>query len=258
MLESIIEMGFWPEFLSVYSAIFLVFSSMFTAALTAAFGLGGGVIMLALLMNFMPLVSVIPVHGVVQLGSNVSRTLLLRQNIVKEIAIYYFIGAVVGAIIGGQFVVALPKEVLLSIVGVFILYTTWGPKPKNLNFGKLGNIFGGVIITFATMFIGATGPLAMALLPRKEMEPLDVSATHGALMVIQHGLKIIIFGFLGFAFKEWTIFLILMLIGGTIGSYSGRALLKKLPKAWFQKAITVILTLLALRMLYNAILIYMT
>lgn len=253
MLSDLITAGFWPDILSTSAAITLVISSMFTSAMTVAFGLGGGVIMLALLVNFLPVAAVIPIHGVIQLGSNASRSLLMRDHIVWPIITYYFIGAIIGAVIGGQFVVALPEGILLGILGLFILYITWGPKPKNLSFGKLGNVIGGIFITFATMFIGATGPLAMALLPRKELEKKQVSGTHGALMVVQHGLKIIIFGFLGFAFKEWALFLVFMIVGGFIGTYSGRAVLHRLPAKYFQTGITIILTLLAVKMLYSAV-----
>ena len=253
MLSELIGMGFWPEILSSTAAITLIISSMFTSAITAAFGLGGGVIMLALLVNFLPVAVVIPVHAVVQLGSNTGRTLLMRQHIIWHICGYFCIGAVIGAVIGGQFVVALPEGVLLGILGLFILYITWGPKPKNLKLGKFGYVLGGVITTFATMFIGATGPLAMALLPRKTMEKQQISGTHGSLLVVQHALKIVIFGCLGFQFGAWVGFLALMVGAGFVGTMFGRRILQSLPQKYFQTGITLILSLMALRMLYSAV-----
>ncbi|EPJ48725.1 MAG: hypothetical protein OFPI_28250 [Osedax symbiont Rs2] len=252
MLAWMIEAGLWPQILTVESSIILLVSSLFTSALTAAFGLGGGVIMLALLVNFLPVAIVIPVHGVIQAGSNCSRALLLRKHIGWPIIGYFSIGAVLGAILGGQYVVALPEGILLAIVGTFILYIVWGPKPKAIKQGKLSQLIGGALITFSTMFIGATGPLAMALLPRKQMLSQQISATHGALMIVQHGLKIIIFSALGFQFKEWAVFLLMMLVTGFIGTYSGRAILQRLPQQYFQHALTVILTVLAIKMLFEA------
>lgn len=252
MLTDLINAGYWPDILSTTAAITLIISSMFTSAMTVAFGLGGGVIMLALLVNFLPVAVVIPVHAVIQMGSNTSRAVLMRKHIVWPIFIYFFFGAIVGAVIGGQFVVALPEGILLGVLGLFILYITWGPKPKNLKLGKIGYMIGGAFTTFATMFIGATGPLAMALLPRKELEKQQVSGTHGSLLVVQHGLKIIIFGFLGFAFKAWALFLLVMIIGGFIGTFSGRAILQRMPSKYFQTGITIILTLMAVKMLYSA------
>lgn len=252
MLTDLINAGYWPDILSNTAAITLISLSMFTSAVTAAFGLGGGVIMLAVLVNFLPVAAVIPVHAVIQMGSNSSRAFLMRKHIVWSIFGYFFLGALAGAIIGGQFVVALPEGILLGILGLFILYITWGPKPKNLKLGKVGYIIGGVITTFATMFIGATGPLAMALLPRESLEKQQVSGTHGSLLVIQHGLKIIIFGFLGFQFKAWALFLLIMIAVGFLGTLSGRAILQRIPAKYFQLGITTILTIMAIRMLYVA------
>lgn len=257
MLSELQLLGLWPTLLNIDNALILLLTSVFTSALTAAFGLGGGVIMLAALVNFLPVAVVIPIHGVIQASSNLSRALLLRRHICWYIVCYYFIGAIVGALIGGQFVIALAESLLLTILGVFILYVVWGPKPKQLKPSKLGYILGGIWITFSTMFIGATGPLAMALIPRQQMQSQQVSATHGSLMIVQHGLKIIIFSGLGFAFKEWAVFLVAMLVTGFIGTFFGKSILQRLPQKQFQTGVTVILTLLALKMLFDALSIYL-
>ncbi len=249
MIDNLIEIGLWPETLNLFSSAFLIFSSLFTSALTVAFGLGGGVVMLALLVHFLPLSVVIPIHGFIQLGSNSSRSFLLRHFIDWKIIVYFSIGAVVGALIGGQLVVSLPGNILLPILGVFILYTVWGPKFKKITANKFTYAVGGLLVTFATMFVGATGPLVMAFLPRDQLNAQQTSATHGMTMVIQHGLKIIIFSALGFQFFQWLIFLILMLIAGFVGAYFGRSLLKKMPEKIFKVGLNIVLTLLALRMI---------
>jgi uncharacterized membrane protein YfcA len=252
MLSWLVELGWWPQVLAADTSMILLLSSVFTSALTAAFGLGGGGIMLALLVNFIPITAVIPIHGVIQVSSNISRGVLLRQFIVWEIVAYYFLGAIVGALLGGYFVVALSETFLLSTLGIFILYVVWGPKIKSITANKLTYSLGGIAVTFSTMFIGATGPLAMALLPRKVLQAKQLSATHGLVMVVQHGLKIIVFSAIGFQFKQWAIFLLLMLVTGFIGTYTGRSILNRLPEAYFKQAIKIILTLLAIKMLVDA------
>jgi uncharacterized membrane protein YfcA len=257
MLSWLVELGWWPHALAVDASVILLLSSLFTSALTAAFGLGGGVIMLALLVNFIPITAVIPIHGVIQMSSNISRGILLRQFIVWEIVTYYFLGAIIGALLGGYFVIALSEIFLLSTLGIFILYVVWGPKLKSITANNLTYSLGGVVVTFSTMFIGATGPLAMALLPREALQAKQLSATHGLVMVVQHGLKIIVFSAIGFQFKQWAIFLLLMLVTGFIGSYTGRSILNRLPEAYFKQAIKIILTLLAIKMLVDASIMYL-
>lgn len=47
--------------------------SFFTSLITAAFSIGGGFIMLAVLAQVLAPVALIPVHGAVQLGSSAGR-----------------------------------------------------------------------------------------------------------------------------------------------------------------------------------------
>ena len=49
----------------------------------------------------------IPVHGVVQLGSNVGRAALMFRNVLREILPVFLIGTIVGAAVGANLVVAL-------------------------------------------------------------------------------------------------------------------------------------------------------
>ena len=58
-----------PPDLTVLSTTGLVLLSFLTSALTAAVGIGGGLVFLAALASFLPPVVVLPVHGMVQFGS---------------------------------------------------------------------------------------------------------------------------------------------------------------------------------------------
>ena len=73
--------GWLPLGLGIAPATLLTVASFFTSALTATFGLGGGVAMLALMGLFVPVSSLIPVHGAVQLGSNSGRAWHQRANV---------------------------------------------------------------------------------------------------------------------------------------------------------------------------------
>jgi uncharacterized protein len=74
-----------PEGLGSAIAVLLIVASFFTSALTAAFGVGGGIAMLALMGLFIPGAALIPVHGAVQLGSNTGRAWHLRVHVRRDI-----------------------------------------------------------------------------------------------------------------------------------------------------------------------------
>jgi uncharacterized membrane protein YfcA len=49
----------------------------------------------------------------------------------------FLIGSIIGAALGGQFIVALPKYFLQLVIAVFILVSTWAPKFQSTSTGKV-------------------------------------------------------------------------------------------------------------------------
>ena len=68
----------------------LVLLSFFTSMLSASMGIGGGTILLAVMAQVVPVKAIIPVHGMVQLGSNVGRALVLLPN-VRWLYLFWFL-----------------------------------------------------------------------------------------------------------------------------------------------------------------------
>jgi uncharacterized membrane protein YfcA len=241
-----------PEGVGPGVALLLVLISFFTSALTAAFGIGGGVAMLGALAGTVPPSVVIAVHGVVQLGSNSGRAIVQRAHVVWPLALRFTLGSVVGAGLGAAFFVALPERALLLVLGLFILVMAWLPKPRIPGLASAGVVLGGGIATFLTMFVGATGPFVQALLLPLGLARQALIATHAMCMLIQHGLKVLAFGALGFAFADWLPLLVAMVASGFAGTLAGTKLLEKLPEAAFHHILKALLTLIALDLLLRA------
>ena len=242
-----------PADLSPALYLLLVASSFLTAGITTAVGIGGGLAMLAIMANVMPVAGIVPVHGVVQTTNNSSRAYLLRKDICAGIFLWFSLGGILGIILASQVVVALPLNVLQLIMGLFILYSIWAPKLKNFSQGKASLFIGGIIASAASMFIGASGPITMAFLSRSKLTRQQLVSTHAAIMVLQHGLKILAFGMLGFVYMPWIGLLGAMLVSGFLGAVAGRAVLWRMPEEKFRIIFNSVLTLLALRMLYQAV-----
>lgn len=71
-------------------------------------------------------------------------------------------------------------------------------------------------------------------------------------MVMQHGLKVVVFGFLGFAFGAWVPVMVAMVAAGFLGTLLGTRLLHALPEAVFRTAFKWVLTLLAIQLIASA------
>ncbi len=238
--------------LALWSFLLLCGVSFLGSFITAALGLGGGSLVLATLALFLPPAVLIPVHGTVQLGSNLGRAALMRSDILTGIVPAFLAGTLLGAAIGVQFVIALPIALLQGVLALFILYATWAPKFQARNPGKRTFFGVGVLGAFATMFVGATGPLIAPFAAAASDRRQQVVATHAALMTIQHGLKVIAFGVVGFAFGPYLPLLAGLLGCGFAGTFIGRHLLHRLPERAFRLGLKAILTAIALRLLHGA------
>jgi uncharacterized protein len=239
-----------PQGLGVAPAVLLIIASFFTSALTAAFGLGGGVAMLALMGLFVPVSSLIPVHGAVQLGSNSGRAWHQRANVRMDVAVPFIAGSIVGAVAGAFIVVQLPDAFLKLVLGVFIIAVTWTKIPGLNRLGRAGLALASAVLALTTMFVGATGPLLSSVFA--QIFPNDrkaLVATHGAAMTVQHGLKIVVFGLAGFAFWQWLPLIAVMVLSGFLGTVYGTRWLDRLPEATFRKWFRIVITVLALDLL---------
>ena len=53
----------------------LCLASFLGSFITVAFGIGGGALLLALMASMLPPIALIPIHGIIQLGTNATRAL---------------------------------------------------------------------------------------------------------------------------------------------------------------------------------------
>lgn len=230
----------------------LIAASVMTSAFTAAFGIGGGVAMIAVMLMVLPPTSVVPLHGVIQGGSNIGRVATMRAHVQPRLVGWFALGSVVGIVLGSLFVVSLPTRVLQIILGLFILWTLWFPALRKMDIGDRQFGWVGAGASFCTMFLGATGPLVGAFWNVARLGRQGVVANHAACMSIQHSLKVIAFAVLGFAFTEWIPFLLAMVGAGFVGTVLGARVLSRMPEKAFAYGFKGILTLLALRLLWSA------
>ena len=246
--------NFLPEGISVGAAVLLAVASFFTSALTATFGVGGGVAMLTLMGLFVPVAALIPVHGSVQLGSNTGRAWHQRANIRLDITGPFIMGSVVGAIAGVFLVVQLPDALLKLVLSVFIIIITWAKIPGIDRLGKAGLVVASTGLALLSMFVGATGPLMSVILAQiLAHDRKALVATHAAAMTVQHGLKIVVFGLAGFAFWDWLPLIAIMIALGFLGTVYGTRLLDRLPEESFRRWFKIGITVLALGLMWEAL-----
>ena len=237
--------------MSVEFIVFFAILSFLTSLLTSIFSLGGGLIMLvALAQSFSP-ATLIPLHGSIQLANNFSRTLVYREffqwKLIKNILISTMFGAVIGIYLFGT----LPENLLVMVIAATILFLTWAPLDSLILSVMKNDWFCGFISGFAGIFVGANGPLVTAYLRTKNLSPEVLVANHGAIMIFQHGIKIILFAsFFNFMILDYFIFILILALTGYAGAILGRRLISKVPFKSFNIILKVFLTLLAFSLFF--------
>ena len=246
MLESLI-----PADIGATAGTILIVVSAVTSFMTAAAGIGGGIALLAVMAVLMPAQALIPVHGVVQLGSNAGRTLIMLRDVKTTVLLPFLAGSVVGAAIGGLTVVQLPPAILKIGLAAFILWSAWG-RPVAAA-GRFAIVLTGAFSSFLTMFFGATGTFISAMVKTLRLGRLEHVATHSACMVAQHLIKVAAFGLLGFAYGPYLPLIVAMVASGFLGTVIGKRVLVKMQDRNFHRILSVVLTLLALRLIYDGV-----
>ncbi|MEM1074670.1 MAG: sulfite exporter TauE/SafE family protein [Pseudomonadota bacterium] len=245
MTAELIHAGLgWPIALGLAA---LSFAASF---ITVAFGIGGGAVMLAAMAVLLPATAIVPVHGLVQLGSNAGRLAIMLRYVKTSVVPAFLLGALFGVAFGGSLVVQLPAGAIQLGVGAFILWSVFSRPPA---FMRRSAALNGAISSFLTMFFGGTGPFVATYVKGQELDKMHHVGTHAALMTIQHLLKILVFGVLGFAFSQWIGFVALLIAAGFLGTIAGRQVLTKIEDKKFLLLLNAVLTVLALRLIWSGV-----
>ncbi len=238
--------------LDAWTTVGLIALSALTSAITAAFGLGGGSLLIAVMSLFMPGAVVVPVHGAVQLGSNGGRAFFRRAFIQWQFVGWFVLGSALGALVGGRVATLLPEPVFKGAIAAFLLYSVWVPKPKIRQRGPLSTTIAGTFTSAIGMIVGISGPLVITFL-RNLSERREIVGTHAFLMTGQNTFKLLAFIFYGFAFSDYLFLILAMIASGLLGTVFGGLMLDKLPENLFRIVFRIILTLVALDLARRAL-----
>ena len=203
--------------------------------------------------TLLPISVVIPLHGVAQIFSNYGKAYFGRTQIVWRLTTPFLLGTLIGTVVGLLVWSFIPVSINQMLLGLFLLISTW--KPHWLRLDKIELWISGAISSVISVFAGATGPIVMTMLPTKKLAKQQIVATHGAIMTLHHSVKTLGFVLIGFSMPDYIRLLIGMLVASWCGSYIGNKVLIKLPENHIKRTINLILTLLALHLIFKELLI---
>ena len=249
--------------------IILTIGALITSSISAVIGMGGGIILLAIMAIIIPEgYMVIALHGAIQMFSNGTRTFIFRNHLKKQLLWEFFQGAIIGLSLSTIIIYAITQyydvssasqikfEFLKPIIGVYIIWNLYlkGPKKKKKN--KLFRIVG-LIGGISSVFIGAAGPLIAPFFLKDSLHKKNIIANKAACQLISHFGKIPIFIYLFDVnyVNEYTV-LIPLVISVYIGTNIGKKLLEFIPEKIFKIVFKICLTIISIRLIIGEFLLF--
>jgi uncharacterized membrane protein YfcA len=235
----------------VITLLFIALAAFFTSSLTASMGVGGGVVLLALMAQLVPPAVLIPLHGAAQMISNANNVVVQYKHINWAFVKPFTLGAIAGGLLLTPITLLISPWFGQLALGIFILIATW--RSQWLKLHSLHPTLGGAITTSLSLVLGATGPLVISILPKRHWSPQTIVATRGLAMTIQHGIKIIVFASLNINILDYWPMLIAMGVASLAGNIAGAKLLGKLNEERFRYSLNLLMTALAIRLIWSGL-----
>ena len=229
-------------------------AALFTSILSAIIGMAGGIVLLSIMLLYFEPLTAIPLHGLVQLVSNGTRTVIQARYVQWPLVVRYCLFLVPMAAVGLAFAMKLRPDIAKLLIGIFVLLATWRPRwlmlgshPEDARPGPRFAILGGVN-GFLQMTIGATGPLIAPFFLNLGLERRQIVGSKAAVQAFGHVTKIVLFGAVGFLFLPYAWMLLAMCGAVVVGTWIGSRLLDYTNERVFQWLYRGVLTLIALRL----------
>lgn len=237
----------------------LCLASLVTAAVSAVLGMAGGIMLLAVMLLFLEPALAIPIHALVQLTSNSSRTVIHARSVRRDLLLPYMVFLLPAGALTLPLVQYAPADSLRLGIGVFVLVATWrknwlllGADPEKLpirpRFALLGAGAGAI-----GPLIGATGPFIAPFFLGIGLTRFELIGTKAACQAAGHLAKLLLFGIAGFAFLDYAGLMIGMATSVIVGTWLGTRLLRRLDDERFTQLYKLTLTLVAMRLVWSGL-----
>ena len=238
------------QFITTYSTeIALTLFATGTSIIAAILGFGGGMLLIAIMPNFLPATVIIPAHGIVQLASNSSRAIFSLNQVAWHLLPPFLIGSAIGLGIFTYILFHLSHHYIPLAIGSYILLNLWSQSFANFMQRFESFYIIGALQTGLGLIVGAPGPLTQNILLKKLQNRDQFIATGALFMTISHSAKVVVFGLIGFQFGEHLYTILFMSAGAILGSFIGSSMRKKIDNKIYISMLKYLLTLLAIKMI---------
>ncbi|MBI2378549.1 MAG: sulfite exporter TauE/SafE family protein [Deltaproteobacteria bacterium] len=240
--------------MSISALAILFVTSVVTSMVSGALGMAGGMILLAVMTFVLSANDVVPLHGLVQLASNTTRTLAFMRHVRWTIFAIYAPCAGLG-LAAAAWVWTGTFTWLKPAVGSFILLFLLWQKLAPERFAPPVWVYApaGLVVGALSMFIGATGPLLAPFFLRDDFDKEEIIATKAACQLFLHSAKIPAFLAVGYDYLPHLPLVAALLVAVVIGTFTGKELVERISKELFMTVLRAVLFVMAVQLVVSAL-----
>ena len=236
-------------------------AALLTSILSAVAGLGGGVILLLVIAQFVAPTVAIPIQGAIQLVSNGSRAALLRSSISWPVVGWASVLLFPASFLGVAVATSLPEDVVRLVLAIFVLVLAWRPqwlklagsRQRQPNEARRMLLGVGAGSGFLNATVGASGPVTSPFLKAVTVSHKAFVASAATTQVLAHVSKLVAFSVDGWSITDHLPMIGIGIAGVVVGSWIGTRLLDRTSEAALDVIFKVVLTALALRIIVTAV-----
>ena len=241
------------------SLLVLTFGAIGASCLSAVSGMGGGIILFALLNIFYPPPVALALHALAQIASNGTRIAVFLRYVKWHLLVPYAIGSTVGIGLASAVFLSLPEQLMQMVIALFLAsYALFNQQVArlpviavarhNLSFLPIGLLAG-----LLSMTLGAVGPVLSPFIKENIAHKESFIATKALLQIwVQCCKSVVLLTVFAFSVGDYAVELGLMIAALLSGTLLGKHWLKHINELWFDKLLRAALLLVAISMLLEA------
>jgi uncharacterized protein len=205
-------------------------------------GFGTSTIFLPVALLFVDFRTALVLVAITHLSANTGAATFFRHGLDKRLILLFGVPSIFITIIGAYMVAYVPQNILIIILGIFLLIFSilLLVKPNfKVQKSDTNTIIGGALSGFLQGLLGIGGPLRGAFLISYNLDKYKYIATLAAIAVIIDATRIPIYLSNNLLEPQYYIYIPLLVIMGIVGSYLGKRIVVFIPQTVFKRVVLV-------------------
>lgn len=238
-----------------FSTIAIVLAGFTAAWVNAVFATGGVYIIIAACSLFLPLAVTVPLQPALAYASLLARVRYFWPHIQWPIVAAFTAGSLAGVYLGTRLFVQFSEFTLSLLLGLMMLLLVWLPPlrwriPVRHPFFLIGALHSFI----STLCSGAS--IMQTVILRTPLLKLQLTSTLASCFLAMETLRIIGYAAHGFDYGRYLTLIGLGSLAGVAGTWAGKRSTHRVSEKSFRLVFKSLMTLVGLRLLYRAFLLY--